>query len=60
MTITLDITLIGVAVVYILLSAQIAQSMMQRFISVDYTSWIVILAVILYHTFMMLIMRAGF
>lgn len=46
-TITLNITLMGVAVVYILLSAQIAQSMMQRVISMDYSTWIIILAAIL-------------
>ena len=46
-TATLDITLIGVAVVYILLSAQIAESMMQSIVSIDYGYWIIILSAIL-------------
>lgn len=46
-TVTLDITLIGVAVVYILLSAQIAQSMTHRLFTLDYGYWIMILSAIL-------------
>ncbi|XP_035215245.1 amino acid transporter AVT1H-like, partial [Stegodyphus dumicola] len=46
-TAILHITLIGIAIVYLLLSAQIAQSMMSYFFYLDYGYWIIILSVFL-------------
>ncbi|GFQ82297.1 proton-coupled amino acid transporter 3 [Trichonephila clavata] len=46
-TVSLHITLMGIGVVYVLLSAQIAQSMTQSLFSLDYNYWILIVAVIL-------------
>ncbi|KAF8782323.1 uncharacterized protein LOC129963903 [Argiope bruennichi] len=46
-TVSLHITLMGIGVVYILLSAQIVQSMTQKLFTLDYCYWIIILAAIL-------------
>ncbi|GIY90092.1 proton-coupled amino acid transporter 3 [Caerostris darwini] len=46
-TVSLHITLIGIGVVYILLSAQIVQSMTAKLFTLSYNWWIVILATVL-------------
>lgn len=46
-TVSLHITLMGIGVVYILLSAQIAQSMTQSLFTLNYNYWILIVAAIL-------------
>ncbi|XP_042898187.2 uncharacterized protein [Parasteatoda tepidariorum] len=46
-TVALHITAIGIGVVYLLLSAQVAQSMTETFSHLDYKYWIIILGVIL-------------